>query len=227
MIEHDIRAEPTHGAVECLRSKTLEKGIRSAVFAHTVDNVRPCCMFFEHGVNRVDVVLQVGVHADRHICMREHGHQSRKQGVLMSLIVREVDPGKDRTPHRALHDQLPCAVTAAVVDKSDAAPRIHNTRIDEIHQLLLQFICRIVQHFLLIVAGHNEIEDRDRHSLSSLNIQSPSRSSTSCQFSAPSSFFILVYIKSRMMMYFGRASARRALSESARFVSASIPGISV
>ena len=49
-------------------------------------------MLLEHEVNRIDVVLQVGVHADRDIRMRKHGHQPRKQGILMPLVVREIDP---------------------------------------------------------------------------------------------------------------------------------------
>ena len=159
--------------------------------------------------------------------MRKHGHQPRKQGILMSLVVREIDPGKELTPLRTAADQFPRIVTAAVVDKGDAALYINTPRIDQLGQLLLQFFCRIVQHFLLIIAGHDKIEDRRAHSLSSLKIQSPSRSSTSCHFSAPSCVIILRYMESRMMMYFGRASVRRAASDSAWFVSASMPGISV
>ena len=227
MIEHDIRAECAHGAVEGLCRKTFQKSVRSTVFAHAVDNIRPRRMLFEHGVNRVDIVLQIRIHADRHIRMRQYGHQSREQGILMSLVVREIDPGKDGTAFRALNDQLPCTVTAAVVDKGDAAPLAHPFRFDQLREFFRKFSCGIEEHFLLVIAGHDEVEDRRRHLLSSLKIQSPSRCSTSCQFSAPSSCFILLYIKSRIMMYFGRASARSAASESAWFVSASIPGMSV
>ena len=92
VIEHDVRTERAHGTIEALRRKALEEGIRSAVLAHAVDDVRPRSVLLEHEVNRMDVVLQIGIHADGHVCVRQHGHQPREEGILMPLVVREIDP---------------------------------------------------------------------------------------------------------------------------------------
>ena len=160
------------------------------VFAHTVDDVRPRRMLFEHRIDCIDIVLQICVHADRHIRIWKNGHEAREQGILMSLVVREIDAGKERTLFRARRDQLPCAVAAAIVDKGDAALCAHLFRRNQRGHLLTQLFRRIGQNLLLVVAGHDEIEYGCRHSTSSLKIQRPSFSSTSCQCSAPSSFFI-------------------------------------
>ena len=145
----------------------------------------------------------------------------------MSLIVREIDAGEKRTALRILTDDLPRTVAAAVVDEGNAAALADFSRVDQLREFMREFFCRVAQYFLLVIAGNDEIEDGRAHILSSLNIQMPSRSSTSCQFSAPSSFIILRYIKSRMMIYFGRSSAHSAASDPASFVSASMPGMSV
>ena len=108
----------------------------------------------------------------------------------MALVMREVDARKERTALCARRDQLPCAVAAAIVDKGDAALWAHLFCRNQRGQFLSKLLRRIVQYFLFVVAGHNEIEYRCRHSTSSLKIQRPSFSSTSCQCSAPSSFFI-------------------------------------
>ena len=190
MVEHDVRAKGAHGTVEGLCSKALEKGVRGAVLAHAIDDVCTHCVLFQHGINRIDIILQVSIHTDRYIRIGAHGHETREQRILVPFIVCEIDPRKERAALRTAANEFPCTVTAAIVDEGDAALRIDLARIHQLSQLALQFIRRISQHFLLVVTGHNEIEDRGTHSLSSLKIQSPSRSSTSCQFSAPNSFII-------------------------------------
>ena len=89
-------------------------------------------MFLEHEINRVDIVLQIGIHADGHIRMRQHGHQSREQGILMPLVVREIDARKERAALRAPTDQLPRIVTATVVDEGNAALLADPVAIDQL-----------------------------------------------------------------------------------------------
>ena len=83
MVEHDIRPEGTHRTIETLRRKAFEERIRGAVFAHAVDDVCPRRMLFQHSINRVNIILKIGIHADRHIRIDSHGHESCEQRILI------------------------------------------------------------------------------------------------------------------------------------------------
>ena len=131
MVEHDIRAKCAHRPVERLRRKALEEGIRRAVLSHTIDDIRPRRILFQHRIDRIDVILQICIEADRHIRMGEHRHKPCEQCILMSLVVREVDPGKKGAPPCTVHDQLPCPVTAAVIDKGNPTAFIHHAGGDQ------------------------------------------------------------------------------------------------
>ena len=56
---------------------------------YTVHNVAPVCILFYHLVHRVNVVLQVGVHADAGVAFVLYRHETGKQRILMTSVARQ------------------------------------------------------------------------------------------------------------------------------------------
>ena len=64
VIEDDVYAENLHEFIKALCSGALEERIGLALVAHAVDDVAALHIFFDKAVDDVNVILQVGIHAD-------------------------------------------------------------------------------------------------------------------------------------------------------------------
>ena len=62
MIEHGIRPEEVHRAVKALSRELFEEGILLSGGPHSVYDVAALVELVHHGVDRIDVVLQIRVH---------------------------------------------------------------------------------------------------------------------------------------------------------------------
>ena len=168
MVEHDVRAETAHDTVEALRREPLEERVRLSARAHAIDNIRTRSVFFKHAINGIHIVLQIRIHADGHVGIGTHGHEPCEKRILMPLVVCEVDARAQFIILRPRGDALPRPVPAAVVDKHDTAMRTDTAARNQRGKFFRKNMCRIVEHFLLVVAGNDEIEYGRLHDRSSL-----------------------------------------------------------
>ena len=107
MVEHRLRAQQVHQPVERLGGGALEKGVGFPGGAHAVHDVRPGQVLVHHGVRRVHVVLEVGVHGDDHIGAVLRGRQPGQQGVLVAPVAGQVYPAQQGVFPVKLGDDLP------------------------------------------------------------------------------------------------------------------------
>ena len=123
VVIHHVRAECAQQTVIALRTGALERRVLLTAGAHAVDDVIPVPKGREHGVDGIDIVLQVGVHGDDAVGAIAQRHQSAQQRVLVAAVAREPDAGKDRVLRVQVGDDLPRLVPRTVVDHADAAQR--------------------------------------------------------------------------------------------------------
>lgn len=95
VIDH-VRAERAQQTVIPLRAGALERRVLLPAGAHAIDDVIPVQKGREHGIDGIDIVLQVGVHGDDAVGAIAQRHQSAQQRVLVAAVAREPDAGKDR-----------------------------------------------------------------------------------------------------------------------------------
>ena len=90
MVEHRLRPQPVHQAVERLGGGALEKGVGLSGGAHAVHDIRPRQVLVHHGAGGVHVVLKVGVHGYGHVRPAPGGHEPGQQGVLVPFALEGV-----------------------------------------------------------------------------------------------------------------------------------------
>ena len=122
MVEHRLRPHEIHHPVEALGGEALEEGVLFPGGAHAVDHIAPGVVLLHHGVHRVNVVLEVGVHGDGHVAPLLRRHQPRQQGILVPPVAGEIRPAEQGAPAMQPGDELPRPVPGAVVDKQHPAP---------------------------------------------------------------------------------------------------------
>ena len=160
VVEHDVDAEQPQELVVALGRRALEEGVLVALVAHAVDDVAALHVFLHEAVDGVDVVLQVGVHADRAVAQRHGGHQPGEQRVLVAAVVRELHAVHVGDRGAVLGNERPGLVAAAVVHVEDAALAVDLPGADHRVQLFGQPLGGFGQHGLLVVAGDHQIQHR-------------------------------------------------------------------
>ena len=121
MIEDDVYAENLHEFIKALCGGALEERIGLALVAHAVDDVAALHIFFDEAVDDVNVILQVGIHADGAVAQRHGGHEAGEQGVLVAAVVRELYAVHIGNRFSIFGDNRPGFILAAVIDIENAA----------------------------------------------------------------------------------------------------------
>ena len=174
MIIHHVRAERAQQAVIPLRGGALEGRVLFPARAHTVNDVIPVLKGCEHGVDGINVVLQIGVHGDDAVGTVAQRHQAAQQRVLVAAVARQADTGKDRVARVQVGNKLPGGVLRAVVDEADAAHGADRPSGAQGGEFLPQAARRLRQDRLLVITGDRKIErhGHGRASLPKITVQS-------------------------------------------------------
>jgi hypothetical protein len=157
VVEHRLRPQQIHHAVKGLGGGALEEGVLFPGGAHAVHDVHPVQVLVHHGVRRVHIVLEVGVHGDHQIGLVLGSHKARQQGVLMAPVPGQVRPAEQAVlPVEPLNDR-PGAVPGAVVDEQDPAAGADFSRGHQAAELVPQAAGGLGENLLLVVAGHHNV----------------------------------------------------------------------
>ena len=174
VIIHHVRAERTQQAVIPLRGGALEGRVLLPAGAHAVDNIIAAGKGREHGVDGINVVLQIGVHGNDAVGAIPQRHQAAQQRVLVAAVARQADTGKGRIARMQVGNELPGGILRAVVDEADAAHGADRPGGAQGGEFLPQAARRLGQHGLLVITGDRKIErhGHGRASLPKITVQS-------------------------------------------------------
>ena len=161
MIEDDVYAEKLHEFIKALCGGALEERIGLALVAHAVDDVAALHIFFDEAVDDVNVILQVGIHADGAVAQRHGGHEAGEQGVLVAAVVRELYAVHIGDSFSIFGDDRPGFILAAVIDIENAAFGIDLLGADHGVHFFGQTLGGLRQHGFLVVARNDEVQDRN------------------------------------------------------------------
>ena len=161
MIEDDVYAENLHEFIKALCGGALEERIGLALVAHAVDDVAAFHIFFDEAVDDVNVILQVGIHADGAVAQRHGGHEAGEQGVLVAAVVRELYAVHIGNSFGVFGDNRPGFILAAVIDIENAAFGIDLLGADHGVHFFGQTLGGLRQYGFLVVARNDEIQDRN------------------------------------------------------------------
>ena len=163
MVEHRLRPQPVHQAVERLGGGALEKGVGLSGGAHAVHDIRPRQVLVHHGAGGVHVVLKVGVHGYGHVRPAPGGHEPGQQGVLVPPVAGQVQPAQQGIVPVQAGDDRPGLVPGAVVDKEHPALRADFSGVHEGSQLVPQPPGGLGKDFLLVEAGDDDVKGIAAH----------------------------------------------------------------
>ena len=86
----------------------------------------------------------------------------------MAAVTAQADPLINRILLRKIRDDLPCIVLGAIVYKQHLTFRVYQPLLGKVLQLRLKKRRSDRQDLLLIIARHNDIQNRCFHSLAPL-----------------------------------------------------------
>ena len=92
VVEYRLRPHKVHQTVKALSGKTFEECVLLPACAHTVDNITALIVLVQHAIHRIHIILQVGIHGNRHVTAVLCRHKSRQQRILMAPVSGQIHP---------------------------------------------------------------------------------------------------------------------------------------
>ena len=92
MVEHGLRPQEIHHPVKPLGGNPFEKGILFPGGTDAIDNGATLAVLLHHGIHRIHIILEVGVHGHCHVTAVPGSHEPGQQGILMTPVPAQVHP---------------------------------------------------------------------------------------------------------------------------------------
>lgn len=105
--------------VERHGTHALEHGVGLAAHLHAVDDVVAFGEVVDHLRDGLEIILKVGINGDDGIGMVFHRHHAGHDSILVTDVVGKIDAAHERILLLQLADDVPCMVTASIVDKDN------------------------------------------------------------------------------------------------------------
>lgn len=71
----------------------------------------------------MNIILEIRIHANGNITILANRQQTCQHRILMSLVMRQADPGKQGVLLTQPFDQFPCIIAASVINQTNFALR--------------------------------------------------------------------------------------------------------
>ena len=157
MIVNDVSSKGIHQLIESQGRIFLEKSIRRTLPAHAVHDVGSSAPGIHHPDDGTHVVLQVGI--DGHGCIRMGCRplQTGPQRLLMTDIVRQLQPGHTWMCFGKSPDKFPSAVARTVVHVENLPFVYLPVRKQFIHHRR-KLTGRLGQHLFFIITRHHDYQ---------------------------------------------------------------------
>ena len=162
VVVHHLGPHGVEQLVEPFGGEPLEKGVAGAAAAHAVHDLAAVPVGVHHRVHRVDVVLTVAVDGNGDVTLVFGFHQTCQHGVLVAPVAALADADIVRVLLGQVTDDGPGLVLGTVVDKQHPAFRADLARGGQIGDLLQEQRRRDGQDLLFVVAGNNNVQNRQR-----------------------------------------------------------------
>ena len=162
VIGYRLGTHPLEHLVEGFGGGALEPCVLLACGTHSVDNLVAVAESVDELVDRVHIVLQVGVHGDGGVtAVGARGHEPGEERVLMATVVGELYAAEQVcVAFVQIADDAPGVVFGTVVDEQDAALFADPSGFGKMCDFGGQHVGRVHEPFRLVVAGKHKIHDR-------------------------------------------------------------------
>jgi hypothetical protein len=160
MIENQFHTKKTHEIVKEMSGGAFEERIHIPGAPDSVNYIRALAGVFKHGLDGLDVILQIGVNGHYKIALS--GFQTGQQGILVPAI-----SGKPKTPYqrgpffmafRGPADEFPGLIPAAVIDDQYFTSRTYQALSQTITQQIRQNFDSAGDDAFFVIAGNHQTD---------------------------------------------------------------------
>ena len=158
VVKHNVHTHPFHHMIKTFCCRFLKERVLFPAASHSVNDIISGFKFFQHLVDRIDIILKIRIQCNRHIAMFFRIHQPRKHRILVPPVTGKGQSAADHIFPMKFADQYPRLIFGTVIDIKDPAFFMDHSALHQRCHLFQKLPVRLRKHFLLIVARHHKIQ---------------------------------------------------------------------